>query len=133
MQPDYAEDDDSVRLSASRRNSAVCKRLEAAWRAGQVPHPEDFLGDAQGVEREALLRELLAVDREWRRQKDLPQYVSLSPDPADTVNEGLGAPVTEFAGGSDAAPVVAGYEVRGQLGEGGMARVYRAHHAALDR
>src|SRR5262249_35234233 len=44
----------------------VCARFEAAWRqagtAGPAPRVEDYLGDAAGPERAALLRPLLAPD-----------------------------------------------------------------------
>jgi WD40 repeat protein len=41
-------------------------RFEDAWRGGQAPRLEDFLGAAEGPERIALLRELLHLDLSYR-------------------------------------------------------------------
>ena len=44
---------ESLPANALKRIDEVCTRFEAAWGAGQAPHPEDFLGDAEGDERAA--------------------------------------------------------------------------------
>src|SRR5262245_27563670 len=51
----------------------VGTRFEEAWKAAPPsPQPEAFLGDAQGPKRDALLRELLALDLEFRQQVESP-------------------------------------------------------------
>ena len=44
----------------------ACDRFEAAWKAGRRPSIEEFLGEVAGPERQALLRELLALDLAYR-------------------------------------------------------------------
>ena len=51
------------------RIDRVCDRFEAAWRAGRRPRIEDYLGEAAGPERSALLRELLLAELECRRRR----------------------------------------------------------------
>src|SRR5262249_4239166 len=54
--------DSSLPLDALRRINTVCVRLEAAWRAGEEPRLEDFVGEAPaGPEREALHRNLMRL------------------------------------------------------------------------
>jgi hypothetical protein len=59
-----------TRLSpaAVRLIDQTCDRFEAAWKAGGRPDPGVFLGDTDGDERAALLRELLLLDWEYRRR-----------------------------------------------------------------
>src|SRR5262249_58074090 len=58
--------------SLARLINAACDRFAAAWRsavagAGPAPRFEDFLADADGPGRAALLRELLHLEVEFRR------------------------------------------------------------------
>jgi WD40 repeat protein len=62
MSDQPSEDFDSLSLSAEFRVDAACRRFEAAWKAGQSPRPEDFLGDFSGAARFALLHELIRID-----------------------------------------------------------------------
>ncbi len=48
------------------RLEEACCRFEEAWQAGRRPRLEDFLTDAEGPEREALLRELLRLELHYR-------------------------------------------------------------------
>ena len=57
---------ESLSVDAALRVDEACERFEAAWRAGQPPHVEDFL-TAVERERQALLRELLRLDLHYRR------------------------------------------------------------------
>ena len=47
---------DSLALSAALRVDAVCRRFEAAWRAGEQPRLEDYLAPAEDLERQAPVR-----------------------------------------------------------------------------
>jgi hypothetical protein len=55
-------------LSLARRINDVCNRFERAWQAGPRPRLEDFLADTPEPERSALLRELIALDIDYRRR-----------------------------------------------------------------
>ncbi len=55
-------------LAAARRVEEVCRRFEGAWRAGQRPRLEDYLGEAHEPEQPVLLRELLRRELACRRQ-----------------------------------------------------------------
>jgi tetratricopeptide (TPR) repeat protein len=58
----------------AQRVDQVCDRFEAAWQAGPPPRLEDYLGDPTEPERSALLRELIALDIEYRqRQGETPK------------------------------------------------------------
>src|SRR5262249_59505789 len=51
-----------------RHAEGVCRRFEAAWKAGQRPRIEDHLREAPEPERRALLRELIEVEVEYRQR-----------------------------------------------------------------
>lgn len=57
---------DALPPSPGERAGTICDQFEAAWRAGQRPRIEDFLGDASKPGRPALLRELLARELSHR-------------------------------------------------------------------
>ena len=56
MTDESAYDGASLSLPALERTDRVCLELEAVWRAGQAPRIEDYLGEAQGAERNQLPR-----------------------------------------------------------------------------
>jgi hypothetical protein len=60
----------SESLSPSRlqRVDEVCDRFENAWKAGQRPRIEDYLAGTVEGERAALLRGLIVLDTDCRRQ-----------------------------------------------------------------
>jgi hypothetical protein len=55
-------------LEVRQRIDKVCDRFEQAWNQGQRPRIEDFLGELPEPDRPALLRELILLDVEQRRQ-----------------------------------------------------------------
>ena len=87
-------DDPSLPLSQFERVVATCDRFEAAWRAGQRPRVEDYLGDLPDPDRPALLRELLAMELEWRRrcgeQPTPREYRARLPGYGDLINAAFG-------------------------------------------
>src|SRR5262245_30405827 len=82
----------------------ACDRFEAAWRAGQSPHPEDFLTEVDEPARPALLRELLLIEVAYRRRLgescDTASYAARFPDLDPTwLDAALGATPPVPAGG----------------------------------
>lgn len=53
---------ETMSSSAARRWDDVAARFRNAWIAGQSPRIEDYLGQAEGAERSALLRDLLEME-----------------------------------------------------------------------
>jgi serine/threonine-protein kinase len=58
--------------AAVLRVDRACVRFEAAWKAGDRPRLEDFLGDSAGAERAVLLRELLLLELAYRGRSGEP-------------------------------------------------------------
>ena len=55
-------------LPVSPQVDEVCDRFEQAWRNGERPRIEDYLGLVAEAERHDLLRELILVEAELRKQ-----------------------------------------------------------------
>ena len=54
-------------LSRACRIDSVCDRFEAAWKTGQRPRIEDYLGEMAESERSLLVRELILLEVHYRR------------------------------------------------------------------
>lgn len=66
MSHDLPPDDEALPLAAKERIDKICLTFEDAWKAGEKPRVEQYLGDTAEPERTALFRELLLLESYYR-------------------------------------------------------------------
>jgi WD40 repeat protein/serine/threonine protein kinase len=62
-------ENEPLAASTWERVDEACDRFEAAWKAGERPHIEDYLAGVLDPERAVLVRELIALDATYRRRR----------------------------------------------------------------
>jgi serine/threonine protein kinase/tetratricopeptide (TPR) repeat protein len=138
----------------ARQIDQACDRFEAAWKAGQRPRPQEYLGPAGGPARAALLRQLLLLDWDYRqRAGDNPhaaEYHAVFPGDSALIEEvrrellesreavdgndrlDRDEAIHQAATAPPAAPAegpgrrIGPYKLLQQIGEGGMGTVFMA-------
>lgn len=144
----------------ARRINRLCDQFEAAWAEEQKPGIEDFLSQVPEADRDELLRELVGLEIELRRQAgerpSLSDYRRRFIGHAEAVNAAGEETLAQvFPGGSPAdettliernkqtdeeevdrfigRTIASRYEIHQRLGAGGMGSVYQAKQNPLDR
>ena len=66
MNEPFSPSDENLSPTLARQMERICDRFEAAWKAGQQPRIEDYLGEMPEPERPDLFRELLGLELAYR-------------------------------------------------------------------
>jgi eukaryotic-like serine/threonine-protein kinase len=142
MSPDSSQ---APASSLSARLREVRERFEQAWRVGQRPRLEDYLGGLPAAERGDGLRELLPIEFLHRRQAGEPfaptDYAERFPDHAElvwslfqTLDTAVSQPAPEPPPRRESLPDRLGrYRVTAKLGRGSFGVVYRGYDDELRR
>jgi serine/threonine-protein kinase len=82
---------DSLSIAVLQEIDQICDAFESAWRRGERPVVKDYLPNWNGQERDVLLREILALDIDYRMRlgetPDEQEYTSRIANSANIVSE----------------------------------------------
>ena len=142
------------------RIAAVCDRYRTAWRDGQAPRIESYLGELPTIDRMSLLRELIALDLRLRHERDDPpsqvDYELRFPGDTEVIDavfrvwrarggpftpdtmtqetpnrDGASPPIGVNGSPGQPSPAIGKYMIVEILDSGGQGQVFRVLHPAL--
>jgi serine/threonine protein kinase len=144
MNPERPSAYEQLSLEAAARVDAVCDGFEEAWKAARsgpaAPCVSTYLDGCEGAERTVLTRELLALDRAYRKRYGLDARLERSKERGAAAEARSASAARSHRRQSDLPagqpaywPEVNGLELVDVLGSGGMGVVFKARQATLDR
>ena len=157
MEPQPHDESSPAPLSQIQRDDRICDQFEAAWKAGPRPRIDAFLAEVPPAEWLELLRQLLVLDLDYRRQLgenptlqqyhseypalDLDQFAAVFAEPLQPATSNPGEVTVPLAPSDSLMPkrqfprihYFGDYELLAEIARGGMGVVYKARQLSLNR
>jgi serine/threonine-protein kinase len=130
-------DNGSLPLDVEEQVDKICDRFEEAWKQGQRPRIEDYLGDLVEPGRTALLHHLIKLDIYYRRRAGedttAEDYCQRFPDLGSLLAVSTLFEIPTPGSVSIGAAPTGRYEMGDEIDHGGMGAVFKGRDRELDR